>query len=572
MFLRLKVKTGLCLTIHICLVVAFGLHNRIGATMADNFNIAAGFIRSTTKHADQLFYSDAGRDATYREMGDTVGRLAALLSRHGRPRRVGILATRSYEAYAGMLASGLAGAAYVPISLKSPESRILALLEFLELDALVVDANGARLLTPAVLNAAPELIVLSDEADQVDAPAKPKIIRLGDIADAPLAVPAPVAAEDLAYIVFTSGTTGMPKGVMISAGSLRNYLEETRPWTNLTPQDRVAETHDITFDLSVHNLFLTAEAGASLHVLSALEMMAPGRFVRAREITAWMSVPTLAAMMRRTGALKPGVFPSLRLSIFCGEPLPVAAAQAWAAAAPNSVVENAYGPAEATVICLRQTLTDPPRVTADRGIVAIGKPYDTMQVAILDADRRPVADGKPGEIALAGPQLAVNYFKATDDQARRFREIDGRRWYMTGDLGMRDADGVFHHLGRTDNQVKVKGNRIELEEIEAHLRRAAASEAVAVVAWPVLDGSAQGLVGFCSSPLSADVITTAMLETLPRYMVPSAIHILDSLPVNTSGKIDRAALLARLEAAAQARAVQAAPPEEILANRTKRHA
>src|SRR5688500_401187 len=134
MFLRLKVKTGLCLTIHICLVVAFCLHNSITATMADNFNIAAGFIRSTTKHADQLFYSDAGRDATYREMGETVGRLAALLSRHGRPRRVGILATRSYEAYAGMLASGLAGAAYVPISLKSPESRTLALLEFLELD------------------------------------------------------------------------------------------------------------------------------------------------------------------------------------------------------------------------------------------------------------------------------------------------------------------------------------------------------------------------------------------------------------------------------------------------------
>jgi len=372
-------------------------------------------------------------------------------------------------------------------------------------------------------------------------------------------------ANDPVNIQFTSGTTGMPKGVMISAGSLRSYLEQTRPWTNLMPEDRVAETHDITFDLSVHNLFLTAEAGASLHVLSALDLMAPGRFVRAREITAWMSVPTLAAMMRRTGALKPGVFPSLRLSIFCGEPLPVATADAWAAAAPNSVVENAYGPAEATVICLRQTLTDPPRMTAGRGIVAIGKPYDTMEVAILDADRRPVADGMPGEIALSGPQLAVNYFKATDEQARRFREIDGKRWYMTGDLGMRDADGILHHLGRTDNQVKVKGNRIELEEIEAHLRRAAESEAVAVVAWPVLDGSAQGLVGFCSSPLSADAITAAMFETLPRYMVPGAFHILDSLPVNTSGKIDRGALFTRLEAAARPIAAAPASPEKILA-------
>lgn len=519
--------------------------------MTDNFNIAAGFLRSVRVHADRLFYSDSSRDVTYGAMGDVVGRLAALLSRDGRPQRIGIVATRSFEAYAGMLAAALAGAAYVPISLKSPEQRILALLEFLDLDALVVDANGARLLTPAVLDAAPALIVVSDDAEPVVRPNGPDVIRIGDITDAPLAASAHVAADDLAYIIFTSGTTGMPKGVMISAASLRNYLDETRPWTNLTPEDRVAETHDITFDLSVHNLFLTAEAGASLHVLSALDLMAPGRFVRAREITAWMSVPTLAAMMRRTGALKPGVFPSLRLSIFCGEPLPVAAAQAWATAAPNSVVENAYGPAEATVICMRQTLTVPPRVTPGREIVAIGEAYKSMDVAILGADLRPVADGEPGEIALAGPQLAVNYFKATEEQASRFRDIDGRRWYMTGDLGMRDADGVFHHLGRTDNQVKVKGNRIELEEIEAHLRQAAASEAVAVVAWPVADGSAQGLVGFCSSPLSADAITAALFETLPRYMVPGAIHILDSLPVNTSGKIDRGALRARLDAAAQ---------------------
>jgi amino acid adenylation domain-containing protein len=533
--------------------------------MAENFNIAAGFHRSVGEHAGRLFHSGGGRDVTYREMGATVGRLAARLSRNGRPRRVGILGTRSFEAYAGILAAGLAGAAYVPINLKWPESRIVALLEVLELDALVTDANGARLLTPAVLAVAPDLVIVPDQASPVEARPDQTILRLSDIHEAPLLAPVPVTAGELAYIIFTSGTTGMPKGVMISAGSLRNYLEESRPWTGLVPEDRLAETCDVTFDLTVHNLFLAAEAGASLHILSALEMMAPGRLIRARAITVWMSVPTLIAMMRSNGALKPGVFPSLRLSIFCGEPLPVAAAEAWAAAAPNGVVENIYGPTETTVICLRQRLTDPPVATPGRGIVAIGTPYASMTVAILDADLRPLPDDQPGEIALSGPQLALGYLNATSEQSSRFREIDGIRWYLTGDLGMRDADGVFHHLGRTDNQVKVKGVRIELEEVEAHLRSAAGSEIVAVVAWPVIDGAAQGLVGFCTSTRSADAITSAMFDTLPRYMVPSRIDILDTLPVNINGKIDRRTLARRLGEAAIESHAGAAAPVRILA-------
>lgn len=537
----------------------------IGKDMAENFNIAAGFMRAVATHGDRLFYSDSGTDVTYGAMGAMVSRLAALFASGGRPRRIGILATRSVEAYAGILAAGHAGAAYVPINLKWPEQRIVALLDILGLDALVADANGARLLTPAVLAAAPGLVVVADRAPSVEARPGQRIVRLGDIGDAPASPPAHVDAEDLAYIIFTSGTTGMPKGVMISAGALRNYLAESRPWTRLTPEDRLAETCDVTFDLTVHNLFLSAEAGASLHILSALEMMAPGRFVRARAITVWMSVPTLIAMMRGNGALKPGIFPSLRLSIFCGEPLPVAAAEAWAEAAPNGVVENIYGPTEGTVICLRQRLTRPPVATPGREILAIGRAYDTMTVAILDADQRPLPDGQPGEIALSGPQLAIGYLNATEEQAGRFREFDGRRWYLTGDLGMRDADGTFHHLGRTDNQVKVKGNRIELEEVEAHLRRAAASDVVAVVAWPVVDGSAQGLVGFCRSTLSAGAITAAMFETLPRYMVPARIDVLDALPVNINGKIDRRALAARLDEATGTKE-RAASPERTLAS------
>lgn len=512
-----------------------------------NYNLANGFFRSTSRHAGRPFYCDIAREVSYGEMGKVVQHLAGFLSKNGRPRRVGILATRSFEAYAGILAAGFAGAAYVPINLKWPEQRIVALLQLMELDALVVDVNGAALLTPAVLAVAPNSVVIANAASEVEGRNGQQIVRLGDMQAEHLQQPVMVAAEDLGYIIFTSGTTGLPKGVMISAGSLASYVKESRLWTNLVPEDRLAETCDVSFDLTVHNLFLCAEAGASLHMLSALEMVAPARFVRARAITVWMSVPTLIAVMRRNGVLRSGVFPSLRLSIFCGEPLPVSAVQAWAAAAPNGVVENIYGPTEGTVICMRQQLTDPPIETTGRGILAIGTPYRSMEVEIFDSRHNALPNGVPGEIALSGPQLAVGYLGAPEQTADRFRVIRNRRWYLTGDLGVRDEHGAFHHLGRTDNQVKVKGNRIELEEVEAHLRQAGQTDMVAVVAWPVVDGSAQGLVGFCCSRYPGEAISAALLATLPRYMVPNLIEVLDSLPVNINGKVDRRALFAQLE-------------------------
>ncbi|MBX3578860.1 MAG: amino acid adenylation domain-containing protein [Rhizobiaceae bacterium] len=513
-------------------------------------NIADGFWQSAERQPGNVALTAGAGAWTYGELRTIVGRLAGLLAAQGRPKRVGILASRSMEAYAGILAAGAAGATYVPLNLKWPAARLATLMGLLELDALVVDVNGAALLNREVMAAAPPLVVVADAAKDVAARSGRRILRFQEVDATPLAEPVPVGPDHVAYIIFTSGTTGLPKGVMISAASLDHYLSQTRGWTALTPDDRLSETCDVTFDLTVHNMFLAFQAGASLHLMSQLEMLAPARFIRSRQITVWMSVPTLIGMMRASGALKPGIFPSLRQSIFCGEPLPLAAAQAWAAATPNGTVENIYGPTEGTVICMRQRLTDPPVVTEGRGIVAIGTPYPTMDVAILDSDQNPLPDGQPGEIALCGPQLALGYFAAPDQTADRFRAIRGRRWYLTGDLGRRDADGTFHHLGRTDSQVKVKGNRIELEEIEAHLRDAAGTDTVAAVAWPVIDGSPQGLVGFAAGGRAEiDMIEAAMLKALPRYMVPADIRLRDRLPVNVNGKIDRRALFAELEQA-----------------------
>ncbi len=366
--------------------------------------------------------------------------------------------------------------------------------------------------------------------------------------ETPLREPAHRGAKETGYIVFTSGTTGEPKGVVVSCGALAEYLGSTRGWVGFTRDDRVAEAHDITFDLSVHNLFLTWEAGASLHVMSPLDMMAPQRFIRANAITCWMSVPTIIAQMRQINALTEGVFPTLRLSVFCGEPLPLAAVRAWAKAAPNSVVENIYGPTEGTVVCTRQRFAEPPVVTESRQIIAIGKPYDNFEVAICGPDGGALPDGKTGEIAISSTQLSDGYFNRPEQTAKAFRMIDGRQWYFTGDLGMRDEDGVLHHMGRADNQVKLKGNRIELEEVEMHLRGACGTDLAAIVAWPVVDGSAQGLVGFIAGDgVDTATVRRVMAKTLPDYMVPGRIEMLSELPRNINDKIDRNALQASLD-------------------------
>jgi len=189
-------------------------------------------------------------------------------------------------------------------------------------------------------------------------------------------------------------------------------------------------------------------------------------------------------------------------------------------------------------------------VTEGRGVVAIGQVLPGCTAAVVDEQGQPVPDGDTGELAIGGAQLALGYLDAPELTAQRFPVREGTRWYRSGDLAMRDAAGVFHCLGRIDNQVKIMGYRVELEEIETHLRSASGVDLVAAVAWPVVDGIARGSVGFVARTgmhaLDPGAVITRMKRSLPAYMVPKRILSLDAMPLNTSGKVDRRALLAAL--------------------------
>jgi D-alanine--poly(phosphoribitol) ligase subunit 1 len=512
------------------------------------YNLAYPFYESSLRHPENLALSVGETQFTYSALRELVQPVSRWLRDHSHSNapRVGVLASRSPEAYLGILGACWAGGTYIPLSPKHPEERLLQHFERIALDALVVDAHGMSLLTDRVLSRGPRSIlapVLSTSSErQLENGAKITIhgrdaLPAFDSSDKPVEV----SADHTGYVIFTSGTTGVPKGVMIPARAVAHFAEVMQLQYSFQPTDRVTGVTEITFDISVFDHFVTWKYGAALLIVPQTQMMAPLSFIQKERPTLIFTVPSIAANMQRMKLLAPNCMPGLRFSFFVGEPLPVASATLWKAAAPNSVVDNLYGPTEATVVCTRQRFHGLENATPGRGVVAIGTPFPGMEAAIVDASLKFLPDAQNGELILSGPQLSSGYFGDPELSGKCFPTLAGRRWYRTGDLAYRDNSGIFHHLGRIDNQVKVLGLRVELEEIEAHLREVYETDSVAVIAWPVENGSASGIVAFVCGRIGADdpALKIKIKKRLPGYMVPSSVHHIESIPLNANGKVNR---------------------------------
>jgi amino acid adenylation domain-containing protein len=446
-----------------------------------------------------------------------------------------VMAQRHVSAYAGILAARLAGHAYVPLNVNHPPARNATILKRSRAGRIVCGERAADALD-AILEAgegggAATVVRAGDRrADYTFA---------GDSAEWPATRRSELANR--AYILFTSGSTGEPKGVPIRNSELESYLAAAGPILEVSPDDRFSQTFDLTFDLSVHDLFVCWENGATLVVASEKELRMPSAYIRRHEITCWFSVPSLAYQVRLQEDLEPGAFPSLRMSLFCGEALPAVVAVEWAHAAPNSRVENWYGPTEATIACSRYVLTDE---RLDDDTVPIGTAFPGMELLVLDADLAPCEEQEPGELFLAGSQLAPGYLDDPDKTKASFLTLpDGKRVYRTGDRAVLGTDGDVRFLGRVDNQVKVRGYRIELGEVEAALRTAASGRNTVALAWPSGAEIATSIVAALECE-SADVaaIEREVAAKLPEYMVPSMIFCVPAFPKNASGKVDRKAL------------------------------
>ncbi|MEQ1613658.1 MAG: amino acid adenylation domain-containing protein [Hyphomicrobiaceae bacterium] len=518
--------------------------------LIDAHALHAGFVRQAhlTPGNDALVVAD--RTFTYAEADDMARRLAAgLLEAVGhRPRRVAIFGARSAVSYLGALGALLAGAAFVPLNPKFPIARTRAMLEQADVDAIIVDAHALPQLHEVLrgLDRTPALLLPAADASTLARRWPGAVLDCRDLANLqPLSLLPTVTADDLAYLLFTSGSTGVPSGVPITHGNARAFLDVNAQRYQLGSQDRVSQTFDQTFDLSVFDLFMAWDAGACVCAMQPIELLAPFKFLQQHRITVWFSVPSVAALLIKRGALKPGSMPTLRWSLFCGEGLPKATAEAWQKAAPNSIVENLYGPTELTIACTAyrwNPVKSPAECVND--LVPIGDVYTGLDWIIVDEELVPVGPGAIGELCVAGAQTSPGYWRNAERTAQRF--IDRiqpngciARYHRTGDLVAR-RDGGLVYFGRRDTQIKVGGHRIELGEIEGVLRRGGSVEAVAL-AWPCAQ-QPDHIVAIVSGASNMPQLEAAARQSLPNYMVPRAIHTIAEMPLNANSKIDRKAL------------------------------
>lgn len=455
-----------------------------------------------------------------------------------------IMADRHVSSYIGILAALIQGHTYVPINVHHPVSRNLQALR----------RSGARQLICGARSMASLAAILSEAPDLR---AQLRIIEVGDEqADYPLMLGAPfppqdIAANAIAYVLFTSGSTGEPKGVPISQHNLTSYLDAVGKVLDIVPTDRLSQTFELTFDLSVHDLLVAWTRGAHLLVPRACDLASPVDFIRDQRITCWFSVPTLAFQAQLQRRLEPGALPSLRWSLFCGEALPMDLARCWMIAAPQSRVENWYGPTEATIACARHLLNDfVVDQVAPNDLAPIGIPFSGMTMKIVNEALFECLPGEPGELLLSGRQVAAGYLHDPKKTNRSFVKIPGceRRYYRTGDRAVRDKYGVIWFLGRLDDQIKIRGFRVELGEIETLVRSTLPTVNVVALSWPPDAVSGSSIVVILEAvETSVSEIFSVTQAKLPSYMVPSRVLCLPRFPVNASGKSDRKAIAKQVQ-------------------------
>ncbi|SCL14545.1 amino acid adenylation domain-containing protein [Micromonospora nigra] len=467
----------------------------------------------------------------HRDLAARVNRLAHLLRAHGvgPDVPVGLCVGRGTQLVAALLAVWRAGGGYLPLDPTLPAARLATMLADAAPPVLLTDATGAAGLADAAAAAGTTPVVLRvDQLDPTDLPADPP--------------PVTGHPDGLAYLLYTSGSTGVPKGVAVTHRSVVNLLVGCHRLFGLTPADRVAAITTPAFDISVVELVLPLLAGARIEVLDA-ETTRDAAALRAacvdRGVTVLQATPASWRMLVTAAGVPAGV----RLRISGGEALPRDLADALRA--DGALVVNGYGPSETTVYSSAGPV-------GDTGPVDLGRPTANTRIHLLDPAGQPVPEGVVGEIHIGGTGVARGYHGRPGLTAARFRPDPfgprpGGRLYATGDLARRLPDGRLDYLGRADHQVKVRGFRIELGEIEAALRDQPGVRDAAVTTWGA--GADVRIAAYAvTEPPTADpasvwpAVRAALARRLPEYMVPATLVLLDALPRTASGKLDRRAL------------------------------
>jgi amino acid adenylation domain-containing protein len=488
-----------------------------------------------TSRAEHVAVREHGRTFTYAELGTMIDCLYRALGEAGRDagEPIGLLLDRSALAYAAMWASIGHGSAYVPLNTSYPQTRLRNIIGQAGIGTVVCDQDTRDLAQALGIDTA-HLVIAAPTECPGDAPAVEQPWWQAR------------TERDVAYVLFTSGSTGQPKGVPISYDNLLAFIDNMNGVIEYLPNDVCSQVCELSFDFSVHEIYLALLNGCTLCPARQIDLFNPAHYIASRSITVWIAVPSLARVILGNDIPIGDSLHGIRISIFNGEALTAGLAAAWRDAAPNAQIWNSYGPTECTVAVTAQRWSgDPELVEAE--VIGIGAPFPDCQAALLDdANIVPTSsapDGSTGELLLATPQRFSGYTD-TSLESPFVTDSRGTTYYRTGDH-VRWRGGRLYHLGRLDYQVKIGGHRIELMEIEHRLRRFLDIESLAVITHPAQHPTE--LVLFIEG---ASAPPTLHAETLglPAYMLPKRTIVLEALPTNPHGKLDRPALQSLAEA------------------------
>lgn len=502
-------------------------------------SLCAYLEESARRFGDRVAVVDPdGSSFTYQELNDRAERVAGFLMARGlQPGdRVGLVQPKSVTGVCAIFGILKARGVYVPVDSTAPQQRIRSILDNCRVRAVFVDLRCAE-----VASGIETVVVTGIPAGQN--------LPQGVVAWEKVLENAPGCAQlnsrhpdDVAYILYTSGSTGVPKGVTLSQRNALSFVEWCSSVFTPHERDRFSSHAPFHFDLSILDLYLPAKHGSTLYLISEEVGKSPAKvasFIASNRLTVWYSTPSVLSLLAEFGDLKQYDFSSLRLVLFAGEVFPVKHLRSLTRQWPSPTYFNLYGPTE-TNVCTFARIPTP--IPDDRTQpYPIGWPCSHCAALVVDDNREPVPAGEEGLLYISGPSVFIGYWGRTEESAACFFERDGRRWYNTGDVVEQDSSDGFIYVGRRDRMVKRRGYRIELGEIESALYRHGHIREAAVVAIPDADAGVK-ILAYVTTPEDTrpSIVDLKVFcgKALPAYMSPDVFLFQDSLPRTSTGKVD----------------------------------